>query len=91
MENGVTPTPQDQIPTPQAKKNMDKLDTILKEIRDSRQAIENRLGKEGSDPTRYIETWLQYIAKGRLLVHFVVERAHVSLAENPFQELQKDL
>ncbi|KAJ1115811.1 hypothetical protein NDU88_004033 [Pleurodeles waltl] len=43
MENGVTPTPQNQIPTPQAKENMDKLDTILKEIRDSRQAIDNRL------------------------------------------------
>ncbi|KAJ1173541.1 hypothetical protein NDU88_005372 [Pleurodeles waltl] len=43
MENGVTSTPQDQILTPQAKENMDKLDTTLKEIRDSRQAIENRL------------------------------------------------
>ncbi|KAJ1104039.1 hypothetical protein NDU88_001454 [Pleurodeles waltl] len=130
---------------------MDKLDTMLKEIRDSRQAIENRLdmittdmnimkddqaklsdrlkqtestvadilpthndnknaiaklqqqmdalqeriedaeghsqhnkiliiglpeGKEGNDPTRYIETWLQSIAKDKLLIHFVVERAH---------------
>ncbi|KAJ1210554.1 hypothetical protein NDU88_005917 [Pleurodeles waltl] len=129
---------------------MDKLDTILKEIRDSRKAIENRLvmittgmnimkddqaklsdrlkqtestvadippthndnknaiaklqqqmealqeriedaegrsrrnniriirlpeGKEGNDPTRYIETWLQSIAKDKLLIHFVVERA----------------
>ncbi|KAJ1172441.1 hypothetical protein NDU88_004288 [Pleurodeles waltl] len=44
MENGVTPTSQDQIPMPQAKENMDKLDTILKEIRDSRKAMENRLG-----------------------------------------------
>ncbi|KAJ1130319.1 hypothetical protein NDU88_008672 [Pleurodeles waltl] len=144
-------TPQNQIPTSQAKENMDKLDTVLKEIRDSRQAIENRLdmittdmnimkddqaklsdrlkqtestvadilpthyynknaivklqqqmetlqeriedaegrswcnniriiglpeGKEGSDPTQYIESWLQSIAKDRLSVHFVVERAH---------------
>ncbi|KAJ1101248.1 hypothetical protein NDU88_006320 [Pleurodeles waltl] len=151
MENGVTPTPQNQIPTSQVKENMDKLDTILKEIRDSRQATENRLdmittdmnimkddqaklsdrlkqtkstvadilpthndnknaivklqrqmetlqerikvadgrsqrnniriiglpeGKEGSDPTRYIETWLQSIAMDRLSVHFVMERAH---------------
>ncbi|KAJ1208668.1 hypothetical protein NDU88_004051 [Pleurodeles waltl] len=42
-EDGVTPTPRSQYPMPQAKKNMDKLDTILKEIRDSRQAIESRL------------------------------------------------
>ncbi|KAJ1119363.1 hypothetical protein NDU88_007549 [Pleurodeles waltl] len=143
---------------------MDKLDTILKEIRDSRQAIENRLdmittdmnimkddqaklsdrlkqtestdilpthndnenaiaklqqqmealqeriedaegrsrcnniriiglpeGKEGNDPTRYIETWLQSIAKDKLLIHFVVERAHLCLAENPYQEPQQDL
>ncbi|KAJ1153565.1 hypothetical protein NDU88_006324 [Pleurodeles waltl] len=151
MENGVTSTPQDQILTPQAKGNMDKLDTILKKIRDYRQAIENRLGmitmeinimkddqtklsdrlkqtestvaeillthndnkndferlqqqmeilqervedaegrslrnniriiglpegKEGSDQTQYIKTWLQSIAKDRLSVHFVVERAH---------------
>ncbi|KAJ1215907.1 hypothetical protein NDU88_003514 [Pleurodeles waltl] len=45
MENGVTPTPQDQIPMPQVKENMDKLDTMLKEIRDSRLAIENGLEK----------------------------------------------
>ncbi|KAJ1193758.1 hypothetical protein NDU88_003054 [Pleurodeles waltl] len=42
MEDGVTPTPRSQNPTPQVKENMDKLDTILQEIRDSRQAIENR-------------------------------------------------
>ncbi|KAJ1140068.1 hypothetical protein NDU88_006429 [Pleurodeles waltl] len=154
IENGVTLTPQDQILTPQAKENMDNLDTILKEIRDSRQAIENKLGmitmeiniikddqtklsdrlkqrestvaeillthndnknaierlqqqmeilqervedaegrsrrnnihiiglpegKEGSNPTRYIETWLQSIAKDRLSVYFVVEIAHPKL------------
>ncbi|KAJ1095558.1 hypothetical protein NDU88_000720 [Pleurodeles waltl] len=151
MEDGLTPTTRSQNPTPQAKENMDKLETILKEIRDSRQAIENRLdtittdmnimkddqaklsdrlkqtestvadilpthndnknaivklqqqmealqeriedaegcsqcnniriiglpeGKEGNDPTRYIESWLQSIAKDRLSIHFVVERAH---------------
>ncbi|KAJ1084298.1 hypothetical protein NDU88_004450 [Pleurodeles waltl] len=151
MEDGVTPTPWSQNPTPQGKENMDKLDTILKEIRDSRQAIENRLdmittdmnimkddqaklsdrlkqtestvadilpthndnknaivklqqqmedlqeriedaegrsrrnniriiglpeGKEGNNPTQYIETWLQSIAKDKLSTHFVVERAH---------------
>ncbi|KAJ1155590.1 hypothetical protein NDU88_008319 [Pleurodeles waltl] len=43
MEDGVTPTPRSQNPKPQAKENMDKLDTILKENRDSQQAIENRL------------------------------------------------
>ncbi|KAJ1176591.1 hypothetical protein NDU88_001863 [Pleurodeles waltl] len=150
-EDGVTPTPRIQYPKPQVKENMGKLDTILKEIRDSRQAIESRLdmittdmnimkddqaklsdslkqtestvvdilpthnynknaivklqqqmealqeriedaegrsrrnniriiglpkGKEGSDPARYIEAWLQSIAKDRLWTHFVVERAH---------------
>ncbi|KAJ1183572.1 hypothetical protein NDU88_000390 [Pleurodeles waltl] len=151
MEDGATPTPRSQNPTPQVKENMDDLDTILKEIRDSRQAIDNRLdmittdmnimkddqaklsdrlkqtestvadilpthndnknaivklqqqmevlqeriedaegfsrrnniriiglpeSKEGNNPTRYIESWLQSIAKDRLLIHFVVERAH---------------
>ncbi|KAJ1142310.1 hypothetical protein NDU88_008636 [Pleurodeles waltl] len=151
MEDGVTPTPRSQNPTPQAKENMDKLDTTLKEIRDSRRAIGNRLdmittdmnimkddqaklsdrlkqtestvadilqthndnknaivklqqqmealqeriedregcsqrnnictiglpeGKEGNDPTPYIESWLQSIANDRLSIHFVVERAH---------------
>ncbi|KAJ1119328.1 hypothetical protein NDU88_007514 [Pleurodeles waltl] len=33
-------------------------------------------GKEGKDPTRYIETWLQSIAKDKLSIHFVVEREH---------------
>ncbi|KAJ1187167.1 hypothetical protein NDU88_003946 [Pleurodeles waltl] len=151
MEDGVTPTPRSQNPTPQVKENMDKLDTILQEIRDSRQAIENRLdmittdmnimkddqaklsyrlkqtestvadilpthndnknaiaklqqqmealqeriedaegrsrrnniriiglpeGKEGNDLTQYIETWMQSIAKDKMSIHFVVERAH---------------
>ncbi|KAJ1208294.1 hypothetical protein NDU88_003680 [Pleurodeles waltl] len=151
VEDGVNPTPRSQNPMPQVKENMDKLDTILKEIRDSRQAIENRLdmittdinimkddqakltdrlkqtestvadilstyndnkiaivklqqqmealqkriedaewrslrnniriiglpeGKEGNDPTQCIESWLQSIAKDRLSIHLVVERAH---------------
>ncbi|KAJ1123046.1 hypothetical protein NDU88_001519 [Pleurodeles waltl] len=151
MDGGEIPTPEDQILILPAKENVDKLDIILQEIKDSRQAIENRLGsitvelnilkddqtklsdrlkqtestlaeilpthnknktaierlqqqvevlqektedvegcsrrnnvriitlpegKEGKDPTRYIEIWLQSIATDRLSVHFVVERAH---------------
>ncbi|KAJ1188538.1 hypothetical protein NDU88_005299 [Pleurodeles waltl] len=165
MEDGVTPTPRSQNPMPQVKENMDKLDTLLKEIRDSRQAVENRLdmittdmnimkddqaklsdrlkqtkstvadilpthdnknaivklqqqmealqeriedaegrsrrnkihiirlpeGKEGNNPTQYIETWLQSIAKDKLSIHFVVERAHRIPGRKPIPEPQQDL
>ncbi|KAJ1092833.1 hypothetical protein NDU88_005943 [Pleurodeles waltl] len=150
-ENGEASGPNDPTLEIPVKNPPDKLDLILQEIKDSRQAIENRLGsitaelsilrddqnrlsgriqktesniaeilpthtenrtaiellqqqvqalqkraedaegrsrrnnihiqgipegKEGKNPTQYVEEWLKSIAEDRLSVHFVVERAH---------------
>ncbi|KAJ1138644.1 hypothetical protein NDU88_005025 [Pleurodeles waltl] len=43
-------------------------------------------GKEGKNPTQYVEEWLKSIVEDRLSVHFVVDRAHRIPGRRPLPE-----